>query len=280
MKKHLFNKEFWALLAEGFLPLFVTYAMFIISDEGIKLYDKLFKQLKGEAVVPPLGWSGWFLVISLPMSGIFAVWLLIKRYKEKIKEPNYIELKEKLDFYTNNISTLVDGLLYSFAGELNLGNSDRVTVYASVKTSENGSEFIPIARYAGNPQFRAKGRASYPGNEGIISKAWHEGHYFDNKVPSVDDTQAYNDYHFQHYGVKESVCNSIKMKSRLYYGWRVRDSSGRKDVAVIILESTSKKRFTEEELTSFFENKKRFLREFVTNIRPLLPTESGSLSGF
>lgn len=280
MKKHLSNKEFWALLAEGFLPLFVTYAMFFISDEGIKLYGKLFKQLKGEAVVPPLGLSGWFLVISLPVSGAFAAFLLIKRYKERIKEPDCNGLREKLDFYTNNISTLVDGLLYSFAGELNLGNSDRVTVYASVKTSKNDSEFIPIARYAGNPHFRSKGRASYPGDEGIISKAWHEGHYFDNKVPDPSNTQAYNNYHQHNYGVKESVCNGIKMKSRLYYGWRVKDSSGRKDVAVIILESTSKKRFTEEELTSFFENKKRFLREFVTNIRPLLPTESGSLSGF
>lgn len=279
-RSFLLKKSFWLLMIEGFFPLLIAYAMFYVSDEGINIYKKLFKQIKGESVIPPLGISGWFLVITIPLSGVVSIWLTIIRHREKEESPNIETLKKKLNFYSDNINTLADGLLYSFATELNLGNADRVTIYASLKTSAGGDEFVPIARYAGNPSYRTKGRTSHPSNEGIISRAWHDGSCFDNKVPNPEKKQEYVNYHLQNYRITDTICAAMKMKSRLYYGWRVRDSSGKNPIAVIIIESTNNSRFKKEELDSFFENKDRFLREFVTNIRPLLPSASGSLLGF
>lgn len=104
----------------------------------------------------------------------------------------------------------------------------RISVYCHDSSS---SRFIPIARISGNPEFEKEGRPHYPGNQGIICKAWQKevDRYqfsFDNpESDSLAPGSAACENWLQEqevlYAVPRAVAEALTMKSLSFVALRI-----------------------------------------------------------
>lgn len=185
------------------------------------------------------------------------------------QENSYLD--EQLANSINDMEYICDGYLYTISqSKLGFGEKppchERITLYAH----DDGGYFIPVGRYSRNNDYRKKKGKIYHENKGVIGKAWSNGCYFANNYP---DPQKEPDKYFQRCqedGLSKQDFDEMRMRSRLYFGYRI--SRGQDDVAVIIAETTSPDRYNKIELRTIFDNQEYLvvLSEKLSRWKPSL----------
>lgn len=227
--------------------------------------------------------GGFACTIIVAVMGIFIV---IRRKRLGDLEKQIGEREQQLEAVqddkaelVNNVRELFESYLHSVAhSRLGFGdngvNSERITIY--VHTSSG--KLSPVGRFSRNEQFHGLGRTYYDPEQGCIGEVWKNDHHFDNQFPDPrTDWQGYLSRHHQ-YGVSKTTVEKLSMRSRLYFGIKIKDRTCRRPLGVLIIESTDPNRYTEEALTERFGEAERiFLRELVETLRPYSadPAEAG-----
>ncbi|WP_143763205.1 hypothetical protein [Methanothrix harundinacea] len=193
------------------------------------------------------------------------------------------QLKEDTSQLSEDVNSLCESYLYKLAkGPMKFGSVDgcyeRMTLYAH---SSNGS-FIPLGRVSYNPEYDKKGRINYPDDQGCIAKAWRNNWHFSNDYPDPETATKRYYQRCEKDGVPEDIMKNVKMKSRLYCGFRIWDNSGTEPLAVLIAEATDPHRYQEEELRSIFqEEQKWFMGELIKRVKQRIPDfKEAKLKGF
>jgi len=229
------------------VSLIFAFACWFFTDDAIKLLPisdntKAILQQSGIAIILFL-FIFSILIYSIQQrqkqrnSKILNDFSKLKKDYHKIQEENG-QLKEELSQSREKIRSLCEGYLYSPAnGPLKFSSSshihERITLYA-----HDYDHFIPIGRVSFTPEYSKKGRPSYPEKEGCIAQTWKNGWHFANDYPDPETDPNRYSQRCKMDNLSEENLNEIGMKSRLYCGYRISDTSGKKPMAVLIIEAT------------------------------------------
>lgn len=148
------------------------------------------------------------------------------------------------------------------------GSHERVTLYAY----DSSGQFLALARYSLNPEYSGNVRPFYPKDQGIISRTWRDGWCFVDNYPDPEKNADEYRLKCNEYGIPEDAIRELSMPSRLYCGYRISDTQGREQIAVIITESTDPCRYDEKNLKKLFKEKEReYLSDLTEKISKWKP---------
>ena len=181
-----------------------------------------------------------WLIVVLVVSVVCLIWsglgnhvaltLMRRRCGELYK--SYSALKQESESKSINCYWLFSNWLYSYSNHLGLTVNERVSLY---KLDMN--LFSCIARYSENEAFNSKPSRFYPREQGGISRAWEVGVFEDANAPDPEENlQKWINYNVKNYNFKEEELKNIRMKSRAFYGVRLKNSKN-ETAAVILFES-------------------------------------------
>ena len=260
------------------LPIFFSLGQILISDEFFNMFKT--ENLKWSSLVAsPYRFTGIVIVIiSVPL------WLIsIAKSAKKLRrvaklEEDLADKEKDLEQFAQNVDAMVKGHIFNIGKDLDFGtrdtNNERITLYHHDPTS---GLFVPFGRYSSNPEFEKDGKSTHRDSAGCIAEAWQHGRVFENDFP--DPASSPEDYmrHSQAFNLKPDEIKKLKMKSRLYFGWRIVDTKGQNELAVFIVESTDKDRWTREELEEYFESKNATLSSIIESFSFRSPNASLAL---
>jgi len=252
-----------------FLPVIFGVGQWLTSEEALAM-------LSSNEVIKQHWQIGG--AVTMIVSLVFYIPLLFFHFRQKKRTTSIeAELSAKaaeLETWTQDIATLAQGYVFSLAIGLRFDKSREKTERITIYTYDPEGFFLPFARFSFNTDFNNKGRGLYPDHQGCISKAWQHGRFFANNFPDAGENWEEYKNLFLEEGFSEDEIRALTMKSRLYFGWRILDTRGEKPLAVVIVESTNPKRWTQRGLEGFFNRENRTLSEFVERISPRLPKVS------
>lgn len=132
----------------------------------------------------------------------------------------------------NALESVLRAIITDLTDALNLSvSSARASVYCF---SDNG--FVLLSRVSRNPEWKKRGRASYPADQGLISKAWR-----DSSAVLVDLPANRDDWEAQlaDLGFSSEVAERLSMQARSLVAIRVDALMGSEKlpVGVLVLES-------------------------------------------
>tara|TARA_R110000765_G_scaffold26526_10_gene64761 strand:- start:1939 stop:2781 length:843 start_codon:yes stop_codon:yes gene_type:complete len=263
----LWLDDHWRETLSVVFPSAVLLVSVILSDEVAK---KLFGKAAG-------GWQSvafLLLVLLLIVSIVFHIKydLPHRRKVSKLTLENDL-LTEENESLTQDLRLTAEGYLMVLASNrLEFGskdnNTERITLYIH---SFEHNNFVLMGRYSSNPVYKTNGRRIYPVDQGCISRAWQNGRCtlliesdpIENKVEYGEEQRQY--------GISQSEVDDLVMKSRFYFGYRIMGPDGH-EVGVVIVESTDKERFNQQQLVVVFDDEcHRNLSSFSERLRRHLP---------
>jgi hypothetical protein len=180
-------------------------------------------------------------------------------------------LHDEVGAVAENIHALFEAVLLSLANKLEVDErgTERVSIY--VHRLETNT-FVPCGRFSHNPILKAKGRTSFPDDQGCIAKAWEEDWHFCVDFPDPSRTGPYVDYLLHTYGIPRDVGRSLKMKPKLIAAKRI--SLNGSGVAIIVFESTDQGKFTEEQLKGRLAAASVEYAQMIKSIQKYIPNPS------
>jgi len=256
----LFLGRHWiGILTFASVPV-LNLCMFLSSDEGMRWLQKLLA-LSDERKDAIQVWVSYGVVALIVASFLLAILGVVRASNDLGKEEVIRGLRDQAILLKGDIKHVISAYLTGFArhtlkfDEKPL-KGERITMYVHNGADGDGC-FIPIGRYSQNANYNRDGRASYPDNEGFIAKVWANGNAFINDYP---DPQANLDAYVARCtedGLPPETVRSLKMKSVLFYGYRILDEQELRQLAIIIVESTSRDAYTKSYLDNRFNNQER-----------------------
>lgn len=186
------------------------------------------------------------LIIAAFASVLTSIITSARQPKIKTLNETVLALEEEADKIGENIHNLFEGILLNLSKKLvfTQNGTERVTLY--IHKNSHGC-FVPCGRYSNNPLFQKKGRTRFDDDQGCISKGWQTGWHFDNKIPTGKPLAA--NYNNKNYGIPVDTASSLTMQSKLLAVKRIDGLEGR-PVAVLVIESTNKAAFAENDLVA------------------------------
>lgn len=169
-----------------------------------------------------------------------------------------------------DVFAICEGHLYVLAthGPLEFRSTDRISLYSHDEQSHN---FLLLGRYSPNELWKHAGRKSYPSNQGCIGRAWENGEHYAAEFPIQGEPEFLN--RCNEYAIPPEVAGALRMPSRFYFGWKVKDLAGIRGNAVLIIESTTARRYPLNELRQVFDGYAGYhLRDLVSRIAPRIPS--------
>ena len=143
----------------------------------------------------------------------------------------------KVELIEQNMESIFGVWLNLILVEVKFEGDCRASFYVWDDKGSVGSEFVYLARESNDPKLRRKGRERFPGNQGVISEAWHnkEGaaSYFASKNVKTEE-DVVNDM-VDKYRFDMAAANSLTMKSKVILGHVIVGRYGK--VGVVIVES-------------------------------------------
>jgi hypothetical protein len=215
-------------------------------------------------------WAVRFLWVILFSSVVFWIFNLKQAKRLTQLEDEVDNLNKEKDVLAENVGSLIEGYLVNLASvKLGFGGQANCTERISLFShDEAGGQFVLAARYSPSPTYRARRRSEYPDTQGCLATAWQTGSDFMDDMP--DPAGSLDEYAAQQAaaGFPEAEARQLRMKSRLYYAYRVMDSRNRKPIAAVVVESTAINRFTRAELDQVFNNDERqFMSDLLEAIQ-------------
>jgi len=226
----------------------------------------------------------WVLAISIIGNIAAYLWDLKKSMElveteKKLKELEYSLNQEKeknhiLQFAMNDILSAV---LITLSKALHFNKSDdRISLYAYDK---NGDCFTLLARYSNNPNIKEKNGRTYSKAYGCISLTWDKGEYEITELPDYDSSPQAYIKESARYGVPEEIVKNMSMKARYYFGYRIKDTRGQDDLAVIVIESLQAKRFDKGYAYDILKNNHGdYLTQMLELVKDYIPQPSDAKS--
>lgn len=256
-------------LADWILPVLMTFsALFWNFDQNkINVINNIYLKDFLNFISPRSGWILAFsCILYLTYKGVEA------RAKPRLKktQKDLKEAKEKNSIISGQVRNLFDGYLYSLSTSLNFGIQDKNNERISLYIYDGKDSFIPCGRFSANPSYKQSKRQSYPEGEGCIAKGWENGWHFDNRFPNPERTKEYIDYCMNTYKVPRNTTRRINMKSSLYAVMSIKNNGDL--YGVIVVESTHKDRFKEQELKKILETQNNYLAESIKQLKEFIPT--------
>ncbi len=190
-----------------------------------------------------LHWTIPVFVIIFTISG----WIQTNYHKESVLtiQDSYDRLLEIKSHLTYTMESIPIEIIRHLYNHWNFGYDDRVTIYRYAK-----NDFVPVGRYSKNVELNARGRNSYPKDEGFISKAWLNGEFHIDNLPDYSqDPERYIDAVIKANKIKKGTVREMSMQSRSFY---CKNLTNQYDtpIAVIVIESLSKQLPIEHEKLS------------------------------
>jgi len=226
----------------------------------------------------------WFLVL-LVVSVICLIWgglgshvtsALIKKKCTELFN-SYEVLRQESESKSINCYRLFSNWLYSYSDHVGLTTDERVSLY---KLDMN--MFSCIGRYSENEIFNSKPTRFYPRDQGGISRAWEIGILEDAAAPDpIENMQAWINYNVEKYNFTEEDLSNIRMKSRAFYGVRLKNSHN-VTIAVILFESLKPNGLQFGKLKRLLnDQEKTNLTSLIESLNEHIPTlESAREEGF
>lgn len=265
--------DYFLELSMIFLPVVFSLGQYGTSDEALKMLapgdDRLQHIYRKLSVVGMSVSFGLYVIASICHI----------REKKRISQlvAENLRLQSDLEAWSLDLEALAQGYVVFLAQQLGFGTreipTERITIYAHDTSANNGvGVFIPFGRFSYNTKYSEKGRETYPDGQGCIAETWKNGQCFINDYP------VYKEGNPKEYikraakdGFEEKVVKALKMKSRLYFGWRIMDTKSYKPLAVVIVESTDQNRWQKETLEQVFTQQNRYLSDVMERLKPRLP---------
>lgn len=250
LKNTLWSKiRFWFFLLSS---LILSWYPFWFGLDFFKTgYPNITKFLESHwtwFIVPAIWWIIWKFFYDGS----------IKKKLEKSEKENE-QLKWDLVELSEALKDLSNDLLRDFSRD-NLSSEDtipmRISLYVSNKAND---KLYCVSRYSKNQKFCSISNGKIYWNNGIIGKVWVEWNQgacgiFDNNIPDTTTNKGkeYATYQLETYKITKESIASMKMKSRLYYAYRVQSDTH--NLGVILIESTSPNRYTKDELDTIIKD--------------------------
>lgn len=203
------------------------------------------------------------------------VWLIQKKHKEVVDD--YELLKQDRDSKSINCYRLFSNYLYGYYERFGLTTNERVSLYKL-----DMDRFSCIGRHSDNEIFKAKPSRLYPQNEGCIAKAWQVGKVQDADAPSPEENlENWVSYNVDNFDFSEDVLMNIKMKSRSFYGFRLRNIQN-ETIAVLMFESLDDDGLKFGKFDRFFnEHEKKNITHLIESLEKHIPSlEMARQEGF
>jgi len=216
----------------------------------------------------------FIIVIIALIFGIFSISNSadLKTLEEKNNENDLkiSDLETTLNDVVSETNELFNSYLKLLSNNLGFTHNERISVY---KVYEN--QFVSIGRTSESPNLKLPGRTGYPLKEGFIGKGWDEGEFFIDDLPEPETRGGSTYYNAiaAHVSIEKEVVDSLKMKSRTYYVYRM-DGFNNEPKALIVAESKLENAFTEQDIQDKLEGVSQPLVMFIEKINPLTNTLS------
>jgi len=222
-----------------------------------------------------LGAEGW-LIVLLIITAFCAIWggigsnvtvSLVKKKHKEVVEDNEL-LKQDRDSKSINCYRLFSKYLYGYYKRFGLTNNERVSLYKL-----DMDVFSCIGRHSDNELFKAKPNRLYPKDEGCIAKAWELGKIQNADAPDPkENMDAWVSYNVEKFNFTGDVLKKIKMKSRSFYGFRLRNMQN-DTIAVLMFESLNPHGIKFEKLNRFFnDHEKGNITHLVESLENHIPS--------
>jgi hypothetical protein len=226
-----------------------------------------------------------WLIVLLACTVFCAIWggvgsnvtvsLIKKKHKEVVDD--YELLKQDRDSKSINCYRLFSNYLYGYYERFELTSNERVSLYKL-----DMDRFSCIGRHSDNEIFKAKPSRLYPNNEGCIAKAWQIGKVQDASAPNPKDgLESWVSYNIDKFNFSEEILMNIKMKSRSFYGFRLRNTQN-ETIAVLMFESLDPDGLKFGKFDRFFnEHEKKNITHLVKSLEKHIPSlEMARQEGF
>lgn len=241
-KKKFYTR--WGELAEDF-GWRTLMAIIVLTIGVLKLFFSSFNNIWGIILVVILilayGFCFWRDSILQSRTTQLESDLVFEKQKTSQLEASINRWRSGFDdFFRHSIIFLYNSLGY--------GESERISVY---EHDDDTKTFRLVGRYSLNPQFNAKGRDSYPDDEGFIAKGWHHGEFCHGELPDpVEQIDEYCDAVQMECNITKGTLKSISMQSRSYCVHNITKPVTNEKIGIVVLESTVQGKFDGEEAGS------------------------------
>lgn len=258
--------DYWITITMIVVPIVVSAAGILLSDEAAKALG-----LSDDNSELVQRWAFGVWVVFSVLHVAFSVCHIRSQHRLSVVQAELQEVTSTRDLVISNARSLCDGYLQDLArGPLKFGtmseNSERITLY--VHDSEK--HFRPIGRFSFNQKYISTGRASYPDDQGCIGQAWQHGICFEILPDPVADERKWQEACHQH-RIPLGVSKGLRMKSTLLYACTVQNAAHPRPVAVLVVESTDKDRYTKEQLDELIaDDIRQYIARLVVTLRPWL----------
>jgi hypothetical protein len=253
--------DYWLEVALLGLPILATFASMFYSDEFTRYITD------DESARNKMRFWGIISAVIIAL-----VWFTCGCFNfSRAKRISQLESRlADSEEWVQDIFAICEGYLYVLATRsgLDFNPADRISLYAHDNAD---STFLLLGRFSPNEDWRRPGRKSYPATEGCIGKAWTNDWSYIADFPSRDDPTYLQKC--QEFGLEEELAKRLRMPSRFYYGWKVKNMAGNQGLAVPIIESTTIRRYQLGMLQNMVEGVDGYLlRHLMERIRPRVPS--------
>ncbi|MEZ7500334.1 hypothetical protein QO200_16490 [Flavobacterium sp. Arc3] len=206
--------------------------------------------------------------------------LELNNTNEKLQDKIQL-LESQIQQINRNYSEIFNEHLASLFFKLGLKDTDRISMYKF-----QDDKFYIIGRYSSNPVLKVVRRRHYDSDQGLIAKAWQEGHYFLNSgIPDYSSKarskKAICTFFNTIYKIDPETLENITMKSKSFYLKAFMDSRGIQRTSIIVIESEKNKAFEIEELEKVINDEESKLTAFIEKIDWNFPTlDNAQNTGF
>ncbi len=166
---------------------------------------------------------------------------------------------------------LLDSVLSQLAEELELGESERVSIFFENK---NKHHFNCVGRYSSNKRYNLKNtKKDYLKKKGIIGQVWdNESKYYhfknDDQFPDVhknpNEEENYLAYLKKEYNLYENITRNLRMRP-VHMIAKLIEANGRK-AGVIVFESTKKSMLDWKKIEPVFEKYQDLIVKILTDV--------------
>lgn len=218
----------------------------------------------------PVAYTGLALLLGL-ISG-FGVVVSAKRLEELEGREAGFKLEQESHSETQKYyyEALKDHLISFFCTQIEgFDTTCRASVY---RHDSKVKLFRMVFRYSKITRFAEKGRVSLPEQEGVVGAIYSNGDsLYVSQLPAKISSSGYckrMNKELEGYGVsiQQATLAKLRMSSRCYYGYAIRDVSSGEKFAILVIESTSPDKFKEAEITEILSSQSAKISKYVRHI--------------
>jgi len=195
------------------------------------------------------------LGVALTLVGNAATWRRekrlgrVQRRLEELEE-QLAELEDRAEVRTRDYyAQFRTELARVLKEELGYGDTERISVYR-----HRGRTFQLLGRYSENPKFDRKTTRLYPDYQGVVARAWEDRTAAELSLPDPEKNKA--DYYRaleERWSIDYETARQLTMDSRALVGCAIYEPKGVDREAVVVVESATVGRITEEEVIRAME---------------------------